>query len=214
MYALLFFVVYASYLGAMEEIYVGEVDKKNWHEQCVRRALEFFLKENYKGLSYEIIGSKKFIALELRKKLDNKNDELDDVSNGNLCALAQYRNDTFLGLKRNNHKRHSSIIHESIEGLAMRDIKPLLPFMVSLQQSIQNQIERNGWTTEIEWKKKAYIPFSFHTGFCKHTSSCTKKDNLYMKQYGHCEHVQACLDLDIENGTIEELQSDVYDTNW
>jgi hypothetical protein len=77
-----------------------------------------------------------------------------------------------------------------------------LSFIVSLQDTIKDRIDKANRTVEIEWRKGAYKYFNAKTGYCLHVSPC---------RGDHCEHVKTCLLLDIEKDfTLEELQSDDY----
>ncbi len=179
LYVLLFFVAHIGQVRVME-IEISESDKQLWHTECVYWVLEYFLEKNPSPLCFEIIGSKKFIAEELRKKLDTQDYDFK--------VLIERRNFIFEELKRHAVLHHSSLICESIDSLCMF-IKPglLLPFILSLEEPIKKRIVAANRTVEIEWRKKAYKPYNFNTHWCK--------------------NIKVCFELDIEKDfTLEELQ--------
>lgn len=218
-YVLLFFVTYSVQMSAMknevemscmsvieavksseletknfEVVEISESHKKWWHKACIHWALSHFLQETV-PLSFEIIGSKKFIAQELRKKLD--------IKPGELIDLAMHRDAIFEVLKTSDKSNHFVRLVDSFKVLNQY-IKPklLLHFIVSLEDTIKDRIGKANRTVEIVWRKGAYKYFNSNTGYCLHVSSC---------RGGYCKHVQACLLLDIEKEfTLEELQSDDY----
>jgi hypothetical protein len=115
-YVLLFFVAYSVQMRAMEAV-VSESHKKWWHKACIHWALSHFLQKKVVPLSFEIIGSKKFIAQELRKKLDTNTDELID--------LAKHRDAIFEVLKTCDESDHFARLVDSFKVLD-QFIKPRL----------------------------------------------------------------------------------------
>lgn len=179
----------------VEVIEISESNKKWWHKACIHWALSHFLEKKIVPLSFEIIGSKKFIAQKLRKKLDIKPDELID--------LAMHRDAIFEVLKTCDQSNHFVRLVHSFKVLH-QFIKPeiLLHFIVSLEDTIKDRIDKANRTFEIVWRKGAYRYFNSKTGYCLHSSPC---------RGGCCKHVKACLLLDIEKEfTLVELQSDDY----
>ena len=182
----------------IESVFISDLNKKKWHEEYIHEIFRFFLKEKWLGLSFEIIGSKKFIANELKKKLDNHDDDLKE--------LVRYRNNMLAVLKKREEEEHPSLIDKNIEYLSkFVDLKPVLQFILSLEKPIKERIMTSNRAVEIEWRKGAYKHFNFQTGCCIHAKHCCSKINDY------CTSIEACLELDIEREfTLKELLSGCY----
>jgi len=78
----------------MEKIITKKQAKEIWHTMCVHQAFGVLLESTFVGsvmqfspIPFEIIGSKKFIAHELGKKLDNP-----EASDDYFKRLANHRN--------------------------------------------------------------------------------------------------------------------------
>jgi hypothetical protein len=177
-------------MRAMEEEFkVNERIKDAWHEWCIYYTFLKLLKEHklpnennvkdsqkkdslvrhYIPLSFEIVGSKKFIAKRLREELDNPHD-----LNFALKELAQYRNNTLQELNnKKSEDEQASFFFESIKKI---DPFMLLPFIRSLEEPIKKRIEEDGRTTEIEWRKGAYRWINCKTNRCIDPEECLKLD--------------------------------------
>lgn len=166
-YALLFFIVYSGYIGAMEkEVDIVALYKKEWHATCISCAFLFFLAE--KALSFEVAGSKDFIANELGKALDNPASQ-DDY----LKTIAMQRNESLQMLKGYSEKNYSFLMRDSIRKV---HIVKLLPFILSLEERINKRIIADNRTIEIEWRKTAYRWLDPWTRACKDIEQVLKLD--------------------------------------
>lgn len=219
MCALLILIIYSGSIGAMEVrvpivepmeeaeevVKISQEYKQAWQETCVywifSKLLESYLKSctySYKfdPLSFELIGSKNFIAYELGKKLDDP--ELQDVY---FKELAEKRNTLFQELKacKKETCKHCDQLWSS--HFNSIDASKLLPFIRSLEESIKKRIEAEKRVGEIAWRKARYIWLTPPNG-CGRFKSLYKNIN---------DAVEKGLELDIEKEfSLEELQSGDY----
>lgn len=192
-YMLLILVAQIGFMGAMEEVIeISKEGKQEWQEICIRSVLLELLQPEYNKsrnifdftpLSFEVVGSQKFIAYKLGKRLDSS-----DVQDNYFKELVKKRNAVFTELKTCAQEDVEQILDNHFESI---DARKLLPFIRSLEESIKKRIQKKNLTEEIAWRKEQYRWLSPKTGYCR--------------------NLEKCLALDIEEDfTLEDLRSGDY----
>jgi hypothetical protein len=188
-YSLLCFFLTVQHIQAIDPA-TYESYLNMWHLYCIRFSLGTCLEKDYEsgisqGLSFEILGNQKFIAQKLAKEL---------VRNKSFSNLKEHRNSFLMWLAELKGEDPMLAIKKNVMAISVENIQKLLPFIVSFQSIIEKNIKKSNKSTEVEWRKAAYVHFNSRTGLCTDVYS-----------------ISACLELDLEKEfTLQELQSEDY----